>query len=148
MLPALTNWPPNRLTPSIWGLESRPFLELPTPFLCAMTLYLDPGDPHRSHRLAVPAMPAVVLPTFELDDQDLGSLSLGHHLAGHPRGGQGLRLNRDVAVVVDEQHLVEFDRRPAFPVQALDLDHLAGGHAVLLPTRCDYRFDTHTRLLE
>jgi len=33
MLPAVTNWPPKRFTPSIWALESRPFLELPTPFL-------------------------------------------------------------------------------------------------------------------
>jgi hypothetical protein len=33
MDPPDTNWPAKRFTPSIWGFESRPFLELPTPFL-------------------------------------------------------------------------------------------------------------------
>ena len=35
--PALTFWPPNRLTPSRWALESRPLRELDAPFLCAMS---------------------------------------------------------------------------------------------------------------
>lgn len=38
MLPALTNSPPKVFTPSIFGLESRPFLVEPTPFLCAITI--------------------------------------------------------------------------------------------------------------
>src|SRR5580658_6362937 len=38
IVPALTRWPPNRLTPSRCPCESRPFVEEPPPFLCAMTL--------------------------------------------------------------------------------------------------------------
>src|SRR5215470_12108578 len=34
--PPGTNWPPNAFTPSRCELESRPFLELPNPFLCAI----------------------------------------------------------------------------------------------------------------
>src|ERR1700690_4258261 len=34
--PPGTNWPPKTLTPSRCALESRPFLELPNPFLCAI----------------------------------------------------------------------------------------------------------------
>ena len=34
--PALTNWPPKRLTPRRCALESRPLREEPRPFLCAM----------------------------------------------------------------------------------------------------------------
>src|SRR3954451_13860254 len=36
MEPPVTNWPENTLMPSRWELESRPFLELPKPFLCAI----------------------------------------------------------------------------------------------------------------
>ena len=34
--PAGTYWPAKRFTPSIFGWLSRPFRELPTPFLCAI----------------------------------------------------------------------------------------------------------------
>src|SRR5512132_2347341 len=79
MLPAVTNCPPKRLTPSRWELESRPLRELPTPFLCAIALGLDLGDAHGAHRLPVSAVPPVVLPALELDHEDLVALPLGHH---------------------------------------------------------------------
>jgi hypothetical protein len=31
-------WPPKTLTPSRWTFESRPFLEEPKPFLCAISI--------------------------------------------------------------------------------------------------------------
>src|SRR5471030_2462836 len=37
MVPPGTSCPPKAFTPSRCALESRPFLELPKPFLCAMT---------------------------------------------------------------------------------------------------------------
>src|SRR3977135_3401008 len=80
--PALTTCPPKRLTPSRWALESRPLRELPTPFLCAMSLCLDLGDADRRHDLPVPALSPVVLPPLELDHEDLGTLLLGHDLTG------------------------------------------------------------------
>src|SRR5438874_8487140 len=40
IVPARTACPSERFTPSILGLLSRPLRELPTPFLCAMTLPL------------------------------------------------------------------------------------------------------------
>src|SRR5712692_2772204 len=112
MLPAVTNCPPKRLTPSRWALESRPLRELPTPFLCAMSLCLDLGDADRRHDLPVPALPPVVLPPLELDHEDLGALLLGHDLAGDLGRGEGLRLGR----------------------------HLPRGHPVLLAARRDHRF--------
>src|SRR5215813_13846403 len=36
IVPPCTASPPNRFTPSRCAFESRPFLELPTPFLCAI----------------------------------------------------------------------------------------------------------------
>src|SRR6266545_7769935 len=110
MLPAVTNWPPKRLTPSIWGLESRPFLELPTPFLWAMRLHLDLGNADRRQRLPMPAVPPIVLPALELDHQDLRALSLGDHLARHPGLGQRPRVDRHLPVLVHQEDLVELDR--------------------------------------
>ncbi len=37
MLPPVTTWPPKRLMPSRCPCESRPFVDDPPPFLCAMT---------------------------------------------------------------------------------------------------------------
>src|SRR6476646_135456 len=37
MVPPGTSWPPKAFTPRRCALESRPFLELPKPFLCAIT---------------------------------------------------------------------------------------------------------------
>src|SRR6187431_979363 len=44
--PALTTWPPKRLTPRYCALESRPLRVDDAPFLCAMTRQplLDAGD--------------------------------------------------------------------------------------------------------
>jgi hypothetical protein len=38
--PPVTTWPAKIFTPSRCALESRPFLELPKPFLCAICLSL------------------------------------------------------------------------------------------------------------
>src|SRR6202000_1565322 len=62
--PALTTWPPKRLTPSRWALESRPLRELDAPFLCAIVDQLpdllgDPGDLDAGQLLTV-ALPLVV----------------------------------------------------------------------------------------
>jgi hypothetical protein len=34
--PPVTSWPPKAFTPSRCAFESRPFVELPPPFLCAI----------------------------------------------------------------------------------------------------------------
>src|ERR1700730_1069959 len=143
MLPAVTNWPPKRFTPSIWGLESRPLRELPTPFLCAMPLDLDLGDAHRRHRLAMPAMAPVVLPPLELHDQHLAALALRHHLADHLGRGERLWLDRHLPLVVHEQDLGELDRRALVLAETLHVDDLAGSHPVLLAARRDDRFHCH-----
>src|SRR6516165_9699692 len=52
--PPGTNWPPNTFTPSRCALESRPFLELPNPFLCAMLhLHQNVADLQLGEGLAV-----------------------------------------------------------------------------------------------
>src|SRR6266540_3302364 len=111
MLPAVTNCPPKRLTPSRWELESRPLPELPTPFLCAIALCLDLGDANGAHRLPVSAVSAVVLPALELDLEDRVALRLGHHFPRHLGGGQRLGLYRHLPVIADKEDLLELHGR-------------------------------------
>ena len=82
--PALTTWPPNRLTPSRCELESRPLRELEAPFLCAMSTppLLDSGDLEDRQLLTV-TLPLVIAGlVLELVDADLGTLGVLEHLAG------------------------------------------------------------------
>src|SRR3954465_13946481 len=83
--PALTAWPPYRLTPSRWELESRPFLVDAAPFLCAISVLLraravwgpsgrDVGDLDLGVLLAVPLALLVAGLVLELLDHDLGPL--------------------------------------------------------------------------
>src|SRR5437016_2863898 len=50
MVPPGTNCPPNAFTPSRCALESRPFRELPNPFLCAISV---PSPQFTVHSLSV-----------------------------------------------------------------------------------------------
>src|SRR5204863_5494491 len=50
MLPAVTNSPPNRFTPSLLLTLSRPLRTLPPPFLCAIN-FLHEFFLHEFHRL-------------------------------------------------------------------------------------------------
>src|SRR3989337_1172299 len=140
MEPPVTNWPANRFTPSIWGFESRPFLELPTPFLCAMSLDLDLRDADGRQDLPVSAFPAVVPPPLELDHEHFGALLLLHHFPCDLRRLERLGLQGDLAVLGDEQDVRELHRRPLRLAEPLYLDDLARGHPVLLPARRDNRF--------
>src|SRR5688572_28647758 len=145
MEPPVTHCPPKRLTPSICGFESRPLRELPTPFLCAMTcLHLDLEDLHRGRLLAMTAVPAVVLPPLELDDQDLAPAALGHDLARHARALEPVRPDDDLAVPGHQQHGGEGHLGALVAGQLLHGDDLALGHPVLLAPRCDDGFHSPT----
>src|SRR3954465_1173087 len=79
--PAEMASPPNALTPSIFGWESRPFRVEPPPFFCAMVDYLlqcrvarsgvDRRDLEFGEVLAGTAMLLVVLATAHLEDAHL-----------------------------------------------------------------------------
>src|SRR5262249_33824910 len=72
--PPGTNWPPKTFTPSRCAFESRPFLELPNPFLCAIRYVCrDLADLHLGVGLAVPDRLLVLLLALELEYQDLVS---------------------------------------------------------------------------
>src|SRR5471030_715347 len=86
MEPPGTSWPPNTFTPSRCALESRPFLELPNPFLCAIRhLHHNVADLHLRVGLAMADGFLVLLLALELEDDDFGPAAVchngGHHLA-------------------------------------------------------------------
>src|SRR5262245_8168114 len=77
IVPALTCWPPKRLTPSRWASESRPLRELEAPFLCAIARLLparDAGHLDLSQRLPVTLALVVAGLVLELVNPDLGAL--------------------------------------------------------------------------
>src|SRR5689334_9999369 len=104
--PALTTWPPNRLTPSRWAAESRPLRELEAPFLCAMSsspLLLDAGDLQHRQLLTVALTLVVAGLVLELVDTDLGALGVLEHLAGHRDLGQRRGVGGDGSAVDDQR---------------------------------------------
>src|SRR5277367_4182722 len=108
MLPPVTSWPPKRLMPSRCPCESRPFVEEPPPFLCAMThsfsdirnvrivgAGLYPGDPesqsselnianfHGGIILPVPARDLVLVGLFELQHRNFLIPPVADDFSGH-----------------------------------------------------------------
>src|SRR6476620_9290848 len=87
--PALTSWPPKRLTPSRWALESRPLRVDDAPFLCAMSASaLDPGDHDACVPLAVSLARPVSCLVLVLQNADLRALGRRQDLGGHRRRSQ------------------------------------------------------------
>src|SRR5581483_5136396 len=100
MEPPGTNCPPKTFTPSRCALESRPFLELPRPFLCAIRhLNQDVADLQFREGLPVTDRFLVLLFPFELEDQHLVAAAFaknrglhraaGHQFAAVPEGRNG-----------------------------------------------------------
>src|SRR5438105_15226660 len=77
MEPPGTSWPPKTFTPSRCAFESRPFLELPKPFLCAIShLHSKIADLQFGEGLAVPDGFLVLLLALEFEDEDLVAASV------------------------------------------------------------------------
>src|SRR6478752_10174003 len=136
--PALTIWPPKRLTPSRWAAESRPLRELEAPFLCAMCrlLLLDSGDLEDRQLLTV-TLPLVIAGlVLELVDADLGALGVLEHLAGDGDLLQVLGGAGDLRALHDQgdrqRHF-----RAGLGVDLLDLDHVSDRDLVLLAACLD-----------
>src|SRR3954451_25125359 len=104
--PAFTTWPPNRLTPSRWALESRPLREDDAPFLCAIGALLsglDAGHAERGELLTVPLALVVTGLVLELVNDDLGALAVVDHLSGDAGRAHRRGVRRHRPTVVDEE---------------------------------------------
>src|SRR5712692_2724391 len=61
MPPPRMVWPPNTLTPSRCAFESRPFLEEPKPFLCAIALPLSRRPQARRSQIEILSLEALAV---------------------------------------------------------------------------------------
>src|SRR5216684_1345928 len=99
--PPGTICPPKTFTPRRWAFESRPFLELPNPFLCAILLFRLRDDLVHSQFGEVLAMAdraLILLLALELEDQDLFSAVVRGNRGDHLGIGQ-LRFGERLAVL-------------------------------------------------
>src|SRR5690242_16860627 len=109
MEPPVTNSPPNTLTPSRWAFESRPFLELPRPFLCAINhLRENFADPHLGIVLPVADGALVLLFALEFEDDDFVAAAMAGDSALDFRLGERVSADHFAAVANHCQDAVEF----------------------------------------
>src|ERR1035438_1402885 len=128
MLPPGTNWPPKTFTPSRWAFESRPFLELPKPFLCAIRyLRHHLANLHFRVGLAVPDGFLVLFLALELEDQDLGCPVGADDSARHFAAGNQL------AAFFERWLDGKLDFGADVAGQFFDADHITGCYPILLP---------------
>src|SRR5690606_1497391 len=124
MLPASTTWPSKRLTPRRCEWLSRPFLELPTPFLCAISSSPKVSRPSAADRcyadfgelLPVPGVAPVVALGLELVDVDLVAAPVTDYLGLDGGAIDVRRTDLDAACVVTtaEQQDRQLYLRPGF----------------------------------
>src|SRR5512133_828436 len=161
IVPAVTSWPPWRLTPSRLAAESRPLRLEDAPFLCAISAFLlllvlllllglaaRPGRPtaraevdrldlEPGQGLAVAEGAALAGLVLVGEDADLAAPVLVDH-AGRDLGlGQVVGGRGHVAVVVDDQQRLQLEAGAVVAAQLLDVDEVADLHLVLLPAGPD-----------
>src|SRR6478609_352692 len=141
MLPPGTSCPPKTFTPSRCALESRPFLELPKPFLCAIR-YLD-------HHLAnldfcvgltVPDGFLVLFLALELEDQDLGCP------VGADDSPRDFTAGNQFAAFLERCLNGKLYFGADVAGQFFDADHITGRYPILFSACLDNRVHANLRL--
>src|SRR3954462_7625476 len=132
--PALTTWPPKRLTPRYCAFESRPLRVEDAPFLCAMSEpLLDSGDLDAGQVGAETLALLVTGLVLELLDDDLRAAKVSDDLGRHGHLRERLGVVRD-GVTVDEQHRRELDVAIFVGLDAVENDNRADLDLLLPPT--------------
>src|ERR1700742_1606830 len=147
--PALTRWPPNRLTPSRWALESRPFRLDEAPFLCAMSALrllrcVDAGDQDLRVLLAVAQTAAVTGLVPVVDHVDLRSGRVADDLRRDLVPAHLGRVGNHV-VVVDHQDGWQHDAGADGAGKLIDVQDVIDRH-FFLPAACAHN-RVHPRTL-
>src|SRR5204863_6258654 len=140
MVPPVTRLPSCALTPSRCELESRPFRELPCPFLCAIDVYLgdDVGNPHPRIHGAVTLGVARTLAALFLEDTNLGPASYALNDGDDARvGDEGGAGENFAAVLLDEQYVVDRELIARRAGRAVNRHELPGRHLALVAAVLD-----------
>src|ERR1051326_2204892 len=147
MLPATTAWLPNFFTPRRLLTLSRPFLTLPCPFLCAMSLLFllglgllrfrglptetDAGDLHAGQFAPVTDSAVITLPAAILEGDDFLVLALLDYFAGDGRAFDERRAVRDLVAVTVKKDVGKDTFLPRFLIEEIDIDNVAFRDAML-----------------
>src|SRR5260370_19335339 len=133
MEPPVTSSPPKAFTPRRCALESRSFLELPRPFLCAIS-HLSESLVHRDLRevLRVADGSLVLFLALELEDDHFVAAPVTGNRALHAGFTQSGAGDQFIRVVHHGQHAAERDLRANVARERFHLDHVARSNAVLL----------------
>src|SRR5579872_4140517 len=136
MEPPVTVWPPNAFTPNRCAFESRPFLELPKPFLCAMSNSLRSGADLVDLQLCVVVPVAdgalVLLLALELEYDHFGAAVMAEN-GGRNLGAAQVRTGHQfVGIAHQGEHTAQFDLRPNLVRKRIDPNFVSGGDAILL----------------
>src|SRR5271168_3265657 len=110
MDPPVTSSPPNAFTPRRCAFESRPFLELPRPFLCAI-LHLCQNLAHLHLRVVLPVTdgPLVLLFALELEDNHFIASPVAGDGALHASFTERRSGQQFIRIVHHRQHAAQFD---------------------------------------
>src|SRR6185503_5340108 len=138
MLPAVTNSPPNRFTPSLLLTLSRPLWTLPPPFLCAINSNFDFFDFHDRQLLTMPDGLMVAFSPFHLERDLLRAAPVFHDIRDDRGLGHRRRANRHLAVVIQEQNAVKGKWLAGFDSETFDFQRVTRGDSILLSTRFQY----------
>src|SRR5829696_3961861 len=160
IVPAVTSWPPWRLTPSRLAAESRPLRLEDAPFLWAISAFLfllvlllllglagsggplagaevDGLDLEPGQRLAVAHGALLAGLVLVGEDADLLAPVLVDHTGRDLDLGQVLGRGGHVAVVVDDQQRLQLEAGAVVAAELLDVDEVTDLHLVLLPAGAD-----------
>src|SRR5829696_3650037 len=160
IVPAVTSWPPWRLTPSRLAAESRPLRLEDAPFLCAISAFLfllvlllllglaaragralsaevDRLDLEPGQGLAVAEGAALAGLVLVGEDADLLAPVLVDHTGRDLDLGQVLGRGGHLAVVVDDQQRLQLEAGAVVAAELLDVDEVTDLHLVLLPAGPD-----------
>src|SRR5829696_2961399 len=160
IVPAVTSWPPWRLTPSRLAAESRPLRLEDAPFLCAISAFLfllvlllllglaaragralsaevDRLDLEPGQGLAVAHGAFLAGLVLVGEDADLLAPVLVDHTGRDLDLGQVLGRGGHLAVVVDDQQRLQLEAGAVVAAELLDVDEVTDLHLVLLPAGPD-----------
>src|ERR1035438_7900075 len=158
MVPALTCCPPNRLTPSLCPWESRPLVEEPPPFLCAMTLsFSEPysgRSPDRSNyskflqlnianlhsRIILPVPPRnlILIRFLKLQHGNLLIPPMTHNLPGYGSLRSVITRQNLLFVVVHRQNRAKSHLLTHITLNPLDPNRVAGRDSILFSSGLNY----------
>src|SRR5580692_7755063 len=117
--PPGTSWPPKTFTPRRCAFESRPFLELPNPFLCAIRhLHQNVADLHLGEGLAMSNGLLILLLALEFEHQNLVATAGAYDSRLHGAAGYHL------AALFERRLDGEFNFRADIARELFHADHV------------------------